>query len=344
MTLTLAPVNIIHIIYSAMAIFSILLVIGKKPYKALVMLLVAHAIQEVFNIFEELDIISHLITPAIQLGIGPLYYLFAKNLIYGDLNIRNHGIHLIPAFIALGFTAWWPLLLKIAIVLLVCYFFLTFRLLSHYHKILAEITADNDKHALSWLTRTLVIICFIEVIDFTRLNLQQHLGYELLVSWYFLSALISLVFTAYLVLKAIRQPTLYAGIADFEKNVVKKTLDDIDEKTEQARDIFTEIDQHLQQTFAYRRPKYTLRILAEEMGLSEQIVSWAINQGGGKSFSDYINSLRIKEVKQYLSEKSNNKNILDIAFSVGFNSKSTFNAVFKRNTGMTPSHYASQKI
>ncbi len=45
-SINLAPVNIIHIIYSTMAIFSILLVFGKKPYKALALLLVVHAIQE----------------------------------------------------------------------------------------------------------------------------------------------------------------------------------------------------------------------------------------------------------------------------------------------------------
>lgn len=341
----LAPVNIIHIIYSTMAIFGILLVFGKKQYKALTLLLAAHAIQETFNIFEELDMTSQLITPAIQLAIGPLYYLFAKNLIYGDLDIKKHSIHLIPAFIALGFTTWWPILLKIAFVLLVCYFYLTFRLLRHYHKTIAEITADNDNHALTWLTRTLIVICFIELIDFTRLNLQLSLDYELLINWYFLSALISLVYTTYLVLKAVRQPILYTGIADFEKNALEKEAIEVnDDEIEQASSIFSGIDQHLQQDFAYRRPKYSLRNLAEETGLSEQVVSWAINQGGGKSFSDYINSLRIEEVKQSLAEKTNNTNILDIAFNAGFSSKSTFNAVFKRNTGMTPSQYYKQSI
>jgi AraC-like DNA-binding protein len=342
-TISLAPVNIIHVIYTTIAIFSIFLLFGKKTYKALLLLLLAHAIQEFFNIFEELGVTNHLITPAIQLALGPLYYLFAKNLIYGDLNVRQHSIHLIPAFIAIGFTAWWPMLLKIAFVLLICYFFLTFRLLRHYHNVLVEITADDDNHALTWLTRTLIVIFVLELVDFTRLNLQLYLNIDLLVNWYFISALTSLTYTTYLVLRAIRQPVLYSGIVDFEKNVAgKTTLEDSDEEIEQAASIFQAIAQYLNQTGAYRQPKYSLRNLAEDMGLTEQMISWAINQGGGKSFSGYINGLRIEEVKQSLSEKTNSINILDTAFKAGFSSKSTFNAVFKRNTGMTPSQYTKR--
>ena len=343
-SITLAPVNILHIIYATMTVFGCLLIFGKHQYKALGLLLIAHFIQEIFNIFEELNITRGylLVTPAIQLALGPLYYLFAKNLIYGNLDVKKHLIHLLPAVVALAFTVWWPMVLKVAFAVLLIYFYLTFRLLRHYHRVLAEVTADDDNHALHWLIRTFAIVGVVEFVDFIRLNIQLQLGFDLYTNWYFVSELFSLTVTTYLVLKAIRQPLLFAGFYEFEPilgtNIkVKDTTADDD--AEQARIIFSDINEHLQQSLGYRQEKYSLRQLAGEMGLSEQMTSWSINQGGKLSFSDYINAMRIDEVKLALLEDSGDKNILEIAFNAGFSSKSTFNAVFKRHLGITPSQY-----
>lgn len=345
--IALAPVNIIHIAFITLAVLGIFLVADRPQCKALVLFLAVHLIEEFFNILEEQGITSsyYLITPAIQLAYGPLYYLFAKNLIYGDLNIRKHLIHLLPAAVALGFTHWWPAELAVAFVILVVYFFFTFRLLRHYHKVLANNIADDENHSLKWLTHTLIIIFALGFVDFTRLNLQLILSYEFLVNWYFVSALISFLCTGYLLLKAVRQPALYSGIADIQKQIEaeqKSTTNENEGAIELAKTLFVAILTHQRETFAYRRPKYSLRNLADEMGLTEQNVSWAINTGGQKNFSDFINDMRIEDVKQSLSQTGNEKNILDIAFNAGFNSKSSFNAVFKKHTGMTPSQYANQ--
>lgn len=346
-TINFAPVNIIHIMYVAIAVFSVLLVFGEKRFKALLLLLSIHAIEEVFNIIEELHLFSELplVTPAITLAIGPLYYLFAKNLIYGDLALRKHLFHFLPAFIGLGFTVWWPELLQVAFVILLIYFFLTFRLLRHYHKILVEITSDSESHALNWLTQTFVVVGIIELINFIRLNLQLQVSYEVFVNWYFMSEIFSLLITVYLTLKAIRHPQLFTGISEFENIIIAKknqSSNGLNSELEQARSIFAGINTHLQQSFAYRQPKYSLRQLAGEMGLTDQMISWSINQGGEQSFSDYINSLRLEEVKCSLRDKSRQKSILEIAFEAGFSSKSTFNAVFKQTVGVTPSQYIKQ--
>ena len=341
MPITLTPVNIIHIAYVTLALFSILLVIGRAPYKALVLLLAAHLIQEFLNPFEELQITQYLLTPAFQLAFGPLYYLFVKNLIYGDLNIRQHLIHLLPAVIALALTRWWPIELMVAFVILVIYIVASFRLILRYHRILKQTLSDGENHSLIWLTRTFSVIFLIELIDFTRLNLQQTLSDEILVNWYFVSALVSLLCTAYLVIKAVRQPVLYGGISRLETSLGASAIP-AEKDLELAKTIFAAIESHQYETGAYRQPKYSLRNLAEDMQLTEQNVSWALNRGGEKSFSDFINELRLEEVKQLLKQNKNTKNVLDIAFAAGFSSKSTFNAVFKKSTGMTPSQYLQQ--
>ncbi len=57
----------------------------------------------------------------------------------------------------------------------------------------------------------------------------------------------------------------------------------------------------------------------------------------GKTINEYINSLRIEDAIRQL--ESENSRIIDIAFSVGYESLATFNRVFKKVTGKTPSEY-----
>jgi AraC-like DNA-binding protein len=342
-----APIYILHIVYITITLFGILLVLGRPSCKALALLLGVHLIEEALNIYEELHAGQgvYLITPALQIAYGPLYYLFAKNLIYGDLNIRRHAIHLLPALIAVGFTRWWPVELMIAFAVLVIYFVPTYKLLYRYHLVLRDLVANDEAHSLKWLIKTLAVIGAFAFIDFIRLNLQQTLSFELLTRWYFVSTLVSFLCIAYLILKAVRQPELYSGISDIEQRIAASdavkpspTQADVD----MAETLFAAIVKHQRQYFGYRRPKYSLRNLSDEMELTEQSLSWAINTGGQKNFSDFINDLRIEDVKQLLRQGGDNQNILDIAFKAGFNSKSSFNAVFKKHVGMTPSQYANQ--
>jgi AraC-like DNA-binding protein len=68
------------------------------------------------------------------------------------------------------------------------------------------------------------------------------------------------------------------------------------------------------------------------------VLSFAINNGFGKNFNDFINELRIEEVKSRM-ERSGDAGLLAIAFESGFNSKATFNRAFKKFTGLTPREY-----
>lgn len=196
----LAPIHALHIIYITITLFGLLLITGRPSCKALALLVGMHLIEEILNIYEELHIEQgiYLITPALQIACGPLYYLFAKNLIYGDLNIRKHLIHLLPAIIAIGFTRWWPAELVIAFVMLVIYFIPTYKLLYRYHLVLRDSVASHENHSLSWLVKTLAVIGSFAFIDFIRLNLQQTLSFDLLTRWYFVSALTSLLCIIYL--------------------------------------------------------------------------------------------------------------------------------------------------
>ena len=60
----------------------------------------------------------------------------------------------------------------------------------------------------------------------------------------------------------------------------------------------------------------------------------------GANFFDFINGYRVEEAKRLFKDPSKSAyTILAIAEDAGFNSKSAFNAVFKRVAGQTPSEF-----
>ncbi|WOI11453.1 helix-turn-helix domain-containing protein [Thalassospira lucentensis] len=90
-------------------------------------------------------------------------------------------------------------------------------------------------------------------------------------------------------------------------------------------------------------PLLTMPKLANAVGVTPNQLSYVLNQHLGKSFFDFVNEVRTNEASRLLIEEPD-RTILDIAISVGFNSKSTFNLAFKKITGKTPSAYRDDKI
>ncbi|NNF57339.1 MAG: helix-turn-helix transcriptional regulator [Rhodothermaceae bacterium] len=90
----------------------------------------------------------------------------------------------------------------------------------------------------------------------------------------------------------------------------------------------------------YLNPNLTLGTLADRLGLTPQVVSYVINEGKGQSYPEYVNGLRVDEVRRRLAdEESAALTLLSIGLDAGFPSKATFNRVFKQTTGLTPSEY-----
>jgi AraC-like DNA-binding protein len=93
----------------------------------------------------------------------------------------------------------------------------------------------------------------------------------------------------------------------------------------------------------YTNPDITLRELSERIGTSAHNISEVINTRLNQNFFDFINHYRVEKVKKDLVDKTKDHlTLFGIANEAGFNSKSGFNAIFKRYTGQTPSEYRNQ--
>jgi AraC-like DNA-binding protein len=82
--------------------------------------------------------------------------------------------------------------------------------------------------------------------------------------------------------------------------------------------------------------------IASRLKISTRLLTNVLNTEIGKTFNDYINEYRVREVVERLSSKQNDKyTLLSIALDCGFNSKSSFNRIFKKHTGLTPTGFIS---
>ncbi|MDQ3816772.1 MAG: helix-turn-helix domain-containing protein [Acidobacteriota bacterium] len=98
--------------------------------------------------------------------------------------------------------------------------------------------------------------------------------------------------------------------------------------------------EHMEREKPFKDRELTIQKLAKQISIPPHHLSQTINERLGKSFSDFINSYRVAEAKRRLLDPSKRHySVLAIAEDVGFNSKSSFNTVFKKHVNMTPSEF-----
>ncbi|MFQ5569486.1 MAG: helix-turn-helix domain-containing protein [Rhodothermales bacterium] len=96
----------------------------------------------------------------------------------------------------------------------------------------------------------------------------------------------------------------------------------------------------MEQEKPYTNSTLTLQDLADALSISAHNLSEIINTQLGQNFYDFVNSYRVREVQRRMADPHYaHFTLLAIGQEAGFNAKSSFNAVFKKHTKMTPSHY-----
>jgi AraC-like DNA-binding protein len=146
-----------------------------------------------------------------------------------------------------------------------------------------------------------------------------------------------------------KQPGIFNEILTEGKHYRKEspTRGDADPKYEKSGLKNRDAKHYLKQLLHYMEDKkpyldvdLSIHDVSNELEIPRHYLTQVINGLLGKNFYTFINEYRIEEVKKLLADEDYSKYTLTaIAFEAGFNSKSSFNSVFKRTTGMTPSQY-----
>lgn len=107
---------------------------------------------------------------------------------------------------------------------------------------------------------------------------------------------------------------------------------------EEAQLIIDKLNRVMSEKALFKNPDLKVNDLAKEINISGHQLSQILNDNFEKNFSLFVNEYRINEACKLLAENTN-LTIDAIGDEVGFNSKSTFFAAFKKIKGLTPGAY-----
>lgn len=109
---------------------------------------------------------------------------------------------------------------------------------------------------------------------------------------------------------------------------------------DEAVTLFTALESLMQHEKLFLDPNLTLASTGKRLRVISQKLSMVVNVQSNSNFNEYINKYRIEHAKEILKDsRLSNLSIAAIAYDCGFNSLSSFNGAFKKNTGKTPSAF-----
>jgi len=130
------------------------------------------------------------------------------------------------------------------------------------------------------------------------------------------------------------------------KNMTTEATKDrmIQMEPESVKEMIGQLFDLCEKDHIYRNPDLTLNSLAYKMAITPRNLSILLNDFLNIHFCDFIARYRIDEAATFLSDPNCKKPIIEIAFEVGYNSKSAFNRAFKQVTGKSPSIFRKQTM
>jgi AraC-like DNA-binding protein len=335
----------------------------RKPNRILAILLITLSVSIIHSLIEIKGIhVPYKIKEPFILLIGPLILFYIRELTETKMFELKDVIHFIPFFsffIILipmwvhGIDSGYGKFLKdnafiitrilwLIVVIQYSYYWTRIIRMIHKHrkKVETEFSTLEGK-TLSWIKEFLHIFgLFLLVLPVTLIIILHTENY------FFIDRIICLAlsYTIFVLgYYGLYQEEVFSTLSEeisIQKKAEKKEEGDekaiLPRDTDEVRRILTFINENK----PFLDEGITLTKLAEKLDITRNQLSSIINNDLGSSFYDLINNYRVEEVKRLMADPVNkNYTILALAFDAGFSSKSTFNSIFKKVTGLTPSKY-----
>ena len=281
--------------------------------------------------------------------LGPLLFFYLRNIVHPESTItKKDSIHFalfalffvlsVPVYFQGKEGAYFQYLQQVIgtpWVFLVIqsgyYLFQSRRLFRMHKKNIVEKFSNVEGMDVSWVNRIFWI--FILIFVFTTIA-TPWLIHNIKFDYYnSVSAVFFSLILFFIVYKGIRQKIPIEPLAVSENEPKISTSDTILRLKEKLL-------AYMSSDKPYLNPDLTLTDLATQLSISRNQLSEVINTGVGDNFYNFINKYRIDEVKRLMQEDSTKRfKIMSLAYDAGFNSKSSFNNIFKKIMGLTPSAY-----
>jgi AraC-like DNA-binding protein len=299
---------------------------------------------------------------------SPILYLYVYSFSVGnDFLWTKYWIHLLPYFIFCGicvclnlvhshtitFSNGLPIfrdtfpsrfhnMLTFPLALIPAFYtILSLRVLLKYQKLIPENYSYTERINLNWLKWIVISFLVIFVTLFPLITYGVNLG---LVTQQNLFAVVGSILTFYIFFIGffgLQQTTVFTNIpieTNFERTIDSKpNYKNSGLSNEMVNDYFQKLISHIEENKPYLDENLSLATLAQQLDLTSNQLSQIINQKTSSNFFNFINSYRVKAVKEMLKNPAfAHYSILAIGFDCGFQSKSSFNKIFKQMVGKTP--------
>ena len=302
--------------------------------------------------------------------LGPFYYIYCRYLLDKNYKVGIKGMfHFIPSVLVLLMMLPFYLMNKsqklnfiqnlesngnliipteqlifmaIHVAQTVIYVYAAYKFIAKKEQEIKEFSSDvlvvkkiNWLNSFSLYFATYLILYFLLVLTLTFIHSYQvQIDYVML-----LITSLSLYAIGY---SAIQSPEIFKSFPDLEFQPVKSSPQTLVAEPKNGNR-FPGLKQDLLQFMETNKPylKSDIKIseLADSLFVPYHQLSQVINDEFLVNFYDFINKYRVEDAKKLLIEDNRNYKILAIAYEVGFNSKATFNRVFKKFTDLTPSEF-----
>jgi AraC-like DNA-binding protein len=242
----------------------------------------------------------------------------------------------------------------------ILYFFLARRALISYQRSIQHLFSETSRINMNWarylVNGYLLLNVFFVLIFPIMLKFPDYFHLLLLLNMAIASPYIYIA-----TYKGITQPTVWQTQTEVSKETTVEEMHEVGtieaahngKQAKQAATVkqdrkldglVTRITALMEEEKLYQETELTLHQLATKLEVPTYMVSQALNDGMRKNFYDMVNGYRVEEAKRLLLDSKNrNYTILSVGFEAGFNSKTTFNTVFKKFTGLTPTDFRDKE-
>jgi len=315
----------------------------------------------------------------ISLGmvLAPLLFFYVKSITTSDFKFKKRDIwHFVPWLIFFAFKGFiliydaaqpgfndtqngymvinlqWkyldPVFTLFSTFQMLLYLAFTFQLFYEYKNKIRHYFSNVFKLELNWIRNFLYVYSIIFIYGVIQIFINEVIT-EL--SWtqkwwlQFCSALVVI----YVGIKGYFTDTVKLTSLNFESNdklnLSKKTEVTPKEVSVEIAQKKEQLNTYFEKEKPFLNPDLNLIELSKKVHMNRAELSEVINEGFGLNFNDFVNGFRVNAVKEKLYKGEHKQlSLLGIAYDCGFNSKATFNRVFKKLTNTSPTEFLNSQI
>jgi AraC-like DNA-binding protein len=348
-------------------LLSLVILTSRRPGRLSQRLLAAFLLA---NVLLLLQFVLYFLFKPVRVGVtsfyfllAPLLYLYVQSLLVQSFQLRRvHWIHLVPFFVTFTYSAVMLMIRLFSndegdfrkmvhlesdvshyflIILITYYLIRIFTIFSRYRLEIRNNFAEVRNISLNWLLFLLMAFTLMWMTDLTSMVAHWlNIGSARLFSVLTLSSIaINFIFATILVYRSMEQSWEQTGIIEATKYTGSGLSDS------ESSGYAQKIRSIMEKDKLYLDPEISLKELSDKTGISPRYLSQVINSKFNQNFFDFINHYRIEEAKRMMAGTvRKDVTILEVMYHVGFNSKSSFQAAFRKYTGTTPTEFRHRTL